>query len=51
MSKAKVDSRARLIFDPGELDYNFGPEHPLQPDRIIALIDLLETSGLWHSTN
>jgi acetoin utilization deacetylase AcuC-like enzyme/GNAT superfamily N-acetyltransferase len=51
MSKAKADSRARLIFDPGELDYNFGPEHPLQPRRITALIDLLETSGLWHSTD
>jgi acetoin utilization deacetylase AcuC-like enzyme/GNAT superfamily N-acetyltransferase len=51
MPKAKADSRVRLIFDPSELDYNFGPEHPLQPDRIIALIDLLETSGLWHSTD
>jgi acetoin utilization deacetylase AcuC-like enzyme len=51
MFKAKADSRARLIFDPGELDYNFGPEHPLQPDRINALIDLLETSGLWHRTD
>ncbi len=48
MSKAKVDCRARLIFDPGELDYNFGPGHPLQPQRIAALMDLLETSGLWH---
>ncbi len=51
MSKEKSDSRARLIFDSDELAYNFGPEHPLQPQRIVALMDLLETSGLWHSTN
>jgi acetoin utilization deacetylase AcuC-like enzyme len=51
MSEAKIDSRARLIFDPGELDYNFGTEHPLQPQRIAALMDLLETSELWHSTD
>lgn len=51
MSEAKADFRARLIIDPGELAYNFGPEHPLQPRRIVALMDLLETSGLWHSTD
>jgi acetoin utilization deacetylase AcuC-like enzyme len=51
MSEAKIDSRARLIFDPGELDYNFGTDHPLQPQRIAALMDLLETSELWHSTD
>ncbi|GAC1615424.1 MAG: hypothetical protein NVS4B9_04620 [Ktedonobacteraceae bacterium] len=41
--------RARLIFDPTELNYTFGPEHPLHPDRIRALMDLLERSGLWHA--
>jgi acetoin utilization deacetylase AcuC-like enzyme/GNAT superfamily N-acetyltransferase len=51
MSKVKSDSRARLIFDPNELEYSFGPEHPLQPRRIVALMDLLETSGLWHSAD
>src|SRR6266699_4582755 len=51
MSKVKSDSRARLIFDPNELEYDFGPEHPLQPRRIVALMDLLETSGLWHSSD
>lgn len=51
MSKAPSDPRARLIFDPDELAYNFGPEHPLQPGRIIALMDLLETSGLWQSAD
>src|SRR6266704_3576555 len=51
MSEALSDSRARLIFDLEELDYDFGPEHPLQPERIAALMDLLETCGLWHSSN
>ena len=51
MSEVQSDSRARLIFDPEELDYDFGPEHPLQPERITALMDLLEISGLWHSTD
>src|SRR6266568_4775930 len=51
MSEVQSDSRAKLIFDPEELDYDFGPEHPLQPRRIVALMDLLETSGLWHSSN
>ena len=48
-STAKADSRARLVYDSSELDYNFGPDHPLKPARIVALIDLLETCGLWHS--
>jgi acetoin utilization deacetylase AcuC-like enzyme len=50
-STAKADSRARLVYDSSELDYNFGPDHPLKPARIVALIDLLETSGLWHSAD
>jgi acetoin utilization deacetylase AcuC-like enzyme len=37
----------RLAFDSIELDYNFSPEHPLQPARVEALIDLLTVSGLW----
>src|SRR5712691_6887111 len=43
------DPRARLIFDPIELDYNFGAQHPLQAGRLVALMDLLEKSGLWRS--
>ena len=49
--KVKAGSRARMIYDPGELDYDFGPGHPMQPQRMVALLDLLETSGLWQSTN
>ena len=39
--------RARLLFDAAELNYDFGPEHPLKSQRLVALIDLLEDSGLW----
>nr|MBA2288393.1 acetoin utilization protein AcuC [Ktedonobacteraceae bacterium] len=46
---AAARSRSRLIFDPLELRYNFGAHHPLQPDRIVALMDLLEQTGMWHS--
>ncbi|HXX77646.1 MAG TPA: GNAT family N-acetyltransferase [Ktedonobacteraceae bacterium] len=48
MSDLQSNSRAKLIFDQEELGYDFGPEHPLQPSRIEALMDLLEVSGLWH---
>ncbi|HYB02130.1 MAG TPA: hypothetical protein VED37_18050, partial [Ktedonobacteraceae bacterium] len=40
-------SRSRLAFDLGELAYDFGPEHPMKPRRIVALMDLLITSKLW----
>ena len=49
MLKANLAARARLIFHPDELNYNFGAEHPLQPRRIAALMDLLETCELWNS--
>src|SRR6266480_632395 len=39
--------RSRLVFDHGELAYDFGPEHPMKPRRLVALLDLLQTSGLW----
>lgn len=35
------------MFDPLELRYDFGPEHPLQGQRLAALIDLLESCGFW----
>ncbi len=40
-------SRSRLAFDLGELAYDFGPEHPMKPRRIMALMDLLLKSNLW----
>jgi acetoin utilization deacetylase AcuC-like enzyme len=41
-------SRSRLAFDQCELAYNFGPEHPMKPQRLVALIDLLKASELWN---
>jgi acetoin utilization deacetylase AcuC-like enzyme/GNAT superfamily N-acetyltransferase len=46
---SQAGPRARLIFDTSELEYNFGAEHPLQPGRLAALMDLLEICGLWRS--
>src|SRR5579863_3387196 len=51
MSDALVQHRARLLFDPAELAYDFGPEHPMQAKRIVALMDLLGKSGLWDIAN
>lgn len=50
-SKAPNEARARLIFEREELAYNFGAEHPLQSRRIAALMDLLETCGLWQAND
>lgn len=41
--------KARFMFDTRELDYNFGDGHPMQPERLVALVDLLEKCGLWDS--
>jgi len=46
---AACKKKARLIFDAVELHYDFGVDHPFQSRRIMALIDLLESSGLWRS--
>ena len=51
MSNALANARAHLIFDPVELKYDFGPDHPMQPRRLLALIDLLECCGLWQNNN
>ncbi len=44
-------SGAYLLFDPGELAYDFGAEHPFQSRRLFALIDLLESSRLWQKSD
>src|SRR5690348_13417295 len=49
MANALPHERVRLIFDATELRYDFGPEHPLQPGRLEALMDLLACSGLWKA--
>ncbi|HLI68321.1 MAG TPA: acetoin utilization protein AcuC [Ktedonobacteraceae bacterium] len=50
-AEALTPARARFMFDTAELNYDFGPEHPLQARRLVALIDLLETCGLWSKSN
>lgn len=47
MDRTHNQARARLAYDPGELRYDFGGEHPFQSRRLIALMDLLESSGVW----
>jgi acetoin utilization protein AcuC len=48
MPDTRTHAGSRLIFASGELDYDFGPGHPMQPSRLVALLDLLESSGLWQ---
>jgi acetoin utilization deacetylase AcuC-like enzyme/GNAT superfamily N-acetyltransferase len=43
--------RVRMAFAAEELHYDFGPEHPLNPDRLRAMFDLLECTGLWNRTD
>ncbi|MBI3964722.1 MAG: acetoin utilization protein AcuC [Chloroflexi bacterium] len=38
--------RSRLVFRPEYADYNFGPQHPLRPERFGAGLELFEAAGL-----
>lgn len=49
--QANKQQRARLIYDPAELAYDFGADHPLQAGRQVALMDLLDITGLWRSSD
>src|SRR5437763_13514133 len=51
MSPPDDHARAYMLFDSAELQYDFGEGHPLQPRRLVALMDLLESSGLWKQNN
>jgi acetoin utilization deacetylase AcuC-like enzyme/GNAT superfamily N-acetyltransferase len=51
MSDMPPQIRARLAYDPAELCYDFGGNHPFQARRLSALIDLLESSGLWRNSD
>src|SRR6266704_4339396 len=50
-SPGHLGSKARLLFDRAELAYNFGSHRPMRSRRLVALIDLLEASGLWQHTD
>src|SRR5690349_3589413 len=43
--------RVRLLYDPAELAYDFGADHPLQAGRQIAMMDLLDITGLWRGSD
>src|SRR5579885_361358 len=43
---AHSDAGAFFVHDPQLGQYNFGPEHPLRPQRHLLLVDLLEKSGI-----
>ncbi|GHO48735.1 GNAT family N-acetyltransferase [Ktedonospora formicarum] len=47
MAHPPDDHHAYLLFEPDELQYDFGPYHPMQSQRLQAFIELLETSCLW----
>ncbi|HLZ56801.1 MAG TPA: acetoin utilization protein AcuC [Ktedonosporobacter sp.] len=51
MSNRISQQHARLMFDQSECRYYFGPDHPLNPRRIQALMDLLACGGLWDSAD
>lgn len=37
---------SHFYFHPGALDYNFGPQHPLKPERLRRTLELLERFGV-----
>src|SRR6266516_164072 len=39
---------ARLVWDPRFMGYDFGPQHPLRPERFTSGLDLLKESQLWR---
>jgi acetoin utilization protein AcuC len=41
-----MSAPAALIYDPGYLAYNFGPQHPLNPVRMQLAVALIEACGL-----
>ena len=43
------DHRAALVYHPHLLRYDFGPYHPLRPERITAGLDLLIKARLWNA--
>lgn len=38
---------ARIVYHPDFLAYDFGPQHPLRPERLTAGLELLQQLGLW----
>jgi acetoin utilization protein AcuC len=39
---------AAIVDHPDLVTYDFGPSHPLRPERIVAGLDLLSAADIWH---
>src|SRR5436853_139518 len=39
--------RVSLVYHPDLLQYDFGPSHPLRPERIELGLDLLKVLEIW----
>jgi acetoin utilization protein AcuC len=44
-----LDHRFAIAYHPDFLGYDFGPQHPLRPERVTAGLGLLSASGLWSA--
>jgi acetoin utilization protein AcuC len=45
---SNLSCRGRLIWDDRFREYDFGPQHPLRPERFAHGLDLLRESDLWR---
>lgn len=41
-----ISHRSKIVYEPGLLAYDFGPYHPLRPERITASFELIRAAGL-----
>ncbi len=44
-----MNSKTAFIYHEDYLDYNFGPSHPLKPERYKATFDLLQKMGIFDN--
>jgi acetoin utilization protein AcuC len=44
-----LDHRSAIAYHADFLGYDFGPQHPLRPERITAGLGLLRATGLWSA--
>lgn len=42
-----VKCHSAIAYRPEFLKYDFGPQHPLRPERITASLNLLSEAGIW----
>ena len=40
-----------FVFSPSYMEYDLGPDHPLRPQRLAALRELLQAQRLLHASN